>query len=738
MRRWLAELRRAPVRIATSIVALALAVGAIGVFAIPAVSTSSLRDAAARDRLADITLDTTDTGAPAVDALGDVPNVTAVEGQVVAHVLAADGRSLVVLGKDLSTQRLDVVAVDEGRLPDAPGEVVVADGLAGVGDRVDVTGPDGGTTSLTVVGVGGTRSGTDADVVYAPTGTAAALADVSGVNRVVVAAEDTTAEALDRTADALRIRLSTDGVELTELSETRPGGRHPIEADIAQVSSLVGLLGVVAGLVALVLLGSTTNTLISERTREVAVMRALGARPRPLRRRLRRLAVGIAAVAVVIGVPLGVVVSNVIARMVLQEFVGITPGLAVSVPVMVGSALFALVGAQLVAARAARRVTRLELATALRDRDGNPYGRRRSERLAARLPGGRLLDRVAWRDGLHRRSRSLAILAQITAAVAALLTIASLATTVNEFDDAQYDGWNWATRTSVIGPGLDVDDRVADADPRSEVAAFVAGEHDGWEVDVVGLARHTAMIDPELDAGRWFDGPGEAVVATGYADRVGVAVGDAMDVRLASGTHEYRVTGLHPTIGRTVLLDRDGLAADLGSPGRGNVLLSLDTTPATILDGPTEVVGLSQLNGDDSGRRAIVLIFAAIGAVVVSVAGLAVLSGLAVNVHERRRELAALQAIGGRRRHVFRVVLAELAPLAVAGCGLGLVAGYLGARAIIGSFEASNAVEIGFTFASGAIPAAVAVVVVGSVLVSGLMVRRVTRRPPAVTLRSAT
>ncbi len=738
MRRSLAELRRAPVRIVTTVVALALAVGAIGVFAIPTVSTSSLRDAAERDRLADITLDTTDTGSAAVDGLDDVPNVTAVEGQVLAHVAAADGRPLTVLGKDFSTQHLDVVAVDEGRLPAAPGEIVVADGRAEVGARVDVTGADGTSTSLTVVGAGGTGSGTDAGLVFASTGTAAALADVTGVNRVVVAAEDTAAGALDRTADALRARLAADGVGLTDLPGTRPGGRHPIEADIEQVSSLVGLLGVVAGLVALVLLGSTTNTLITERTREVAVMRALGARPRPLRRRLRRLAVGIAAVAVVIGVPLGVVVSNVIARLVLQEFVGLTRGLAVSVPVMVGSALFALAGAELVAARAARRVTRRELAAALRDRDGSPYGRRRSERIAARLPGGRLLDRVAWRDGLHRRSRSLAILAQITAAVAALLTVASLATTVNAFDEAQYDGWNWATRTSVAGPGLDVDAAVADADPRSEVAVLAAGEHDGWEVDVVGLERNTAMIDAELDAGRWYDGPREAVLATGYAERVGVSVGDAVDVRLASGTHAYRVTGLHSTIGRTVLLDRDGLAADLGSPGHGNVLLSLDATPATTLDGPTEVVDLRELNGDDSGRRAILLIFAAIGAVVVSVAGLAVLSGLAVVVHERRRELAALQAIGGRRRHVFRAVLAELVPLAAGGCALGFLAGYLGARWIIGSFEASNAVEIGFTFATGAIPAVVAVVVVGSLLVCGVMVRRVTHRPPAVTLRSAT
>ena len=53
------------------------------------------------------------------------------------------------------------------------------------------------------------------------------------------------------------------------------------------------------------------------------------------------------------------------------------------------------------------------------------------------------------------------------------------------------------------------------------------------------------------------------------------------------------------------------------------------------------------------------------------------------------------------------------------------------------SFEASNAVEIGFIFATGAIPFAAAIVVLGSLVLGGLIVRRVTRRPVAVTLRGA-
>ena len=240
-----------------------------------------------------------------------------------------------------------------------------------------------------------------------------------------------------------------------------------------------------------------------------------------------------------------------------------------------------------------------------------------------------------------------------------------------------------------------------------------------------------------MDEGRWFAGPGEVAVSTGFAERVGLGVGDRIDVEMASGEHSYTVVGLHPDRDRSVFVDIDELAADLNQPGLGNVSMSTTDQPTTTLDGVVSVERFDDLSEDDSGRTAILLIFTAIGAVVVSVAGLAVASGLAVNVYERRHEFAALRAIGGRRRHVFRVVLAELLPLGVIGIGLGLVGGYIGAGAIMESFEASNAVEIGFTFATGAIPVAAAVVLFGSFVLGGLMVRRVTREPAAVTLRSA-
>lgn len=751
MRRFIREFRRAPARIVTSVFALSLALGAIGVMGVPEVAASSLRDEASADAIANIAIDTTDSRdvpvEPLVESVGGVDLAeTQIAALVDTGIETGAGSVITVLGVDIGEQDIDIVRADAGRLPTGRDEILVVEGLADLGALIPVTGGDGETSTLTVVGIGGTSYHAGEQLAFASTATARDLAGIEGSNRLVVHAGGG-ADELRIVADSIRDVLVDEDIAVVTLPVTVPHGRHPIETDISQVSLLVGLLGIVAGLVALVLLASTTTTLITERSREVAVMRALGGRQRAIRRRLRRLAMAIAAAAVVIGVPLGVLVSNYIARMVLEEFVGLTPGFAFSVPVMVGSALFALVGARLVAARAARRVTSRPLATALRDRDATPFGTRLSERIASRLAVAGLLERCGLRNGIHQRGRSLTMLAQITAAVAALMVVTSMATTVTAFNDAEHEHWDYTTRTTLAGPGLDMPAGLADGDDRSEMSIETTGEYEDWTIDVVGVEVGSEFLDPDLDAGRWYgsDGEGEVVLSTGFAQRVGLDVGDPVDVRLPNGVVEYEVVGLHPARGRYAFTEVDRLASDLGSSGMANVLLSADEIPAAMSaatvagdrSGVVTVQRLDDLADDDSGRHAIVLIFTAIGLVIVSVAGLAVASGLAVNVYERRHELAALQAIGGRRRHVMRVVLAELGPIAIAGVALGVALGYVGALGLIGAFEAADAVEIGLVFATGVVPLAAAMAVLGSLGLGSIMARRVTRRPAAVTLRSA-
>ncbi len=734
MRSMLRQFRRAPGRIIASVFALALAVGAIGVLAIPTVSQGTLRDAAGGQGLADIIVDTTSLDETQVATINDIDNVVAAEGEATVAVQLSDGVLTRMIGLDFDNQTMDIVQLAAGRLPVAPDEVVASESLGAIGDLVIANG-----VRYEIVGHGGTLWWSDSDVLYADLDAVTALGEHGGTNRLVVTAADDGIDELRAIADEVRLVLERDGDTYTTFPVYLPDGSTPIDQDIEQVSMLIGLLGIVAGLVALVLLASTTNTLITERTREVAVMRALGGRERPLRRRLRGISLGITTIALVIGLPLGIFISNFIARMVLEEFVGITPAFAVDWRVLVGSAVGVLLGARLVAARAARRVTRLPLAEALRDREGAPFGGRRSHRLAARIPTGGLFARIAARESLHRPARTLAVIVQISAAVGAAFLIPSLASSVNEYNTASHQPWAWQSMTVARDAGLPFPDTVTAGSDGSEPGIYGEGELAEWQIDVYGLEPDTAIFDPSLSSGRWIEGSArEAVVSAGFAERNDLGIGDALVIELASGEFEYELVGLSNDFSRSAYLDRSVLAADLGEPGMVNTVWSVQDQLEFSLPAASRTSTAADLAADDNaGRAAIVTIFGAIGVIVAGVAALAVLSSMTVSLFERRHELAAMQALGARRRRLRGLLIRELLPLGAVGLVGGLALGALGTRGIIGSFEASNAVDIGVVDATGWIPLIAAGTFAALIVLALVTVRSAGRRPVAVTLRGA-
>ncbi len=725
------QFRRAPGRILASIFALALAVGAIGVLAVPTVAGGTLDSAAERSGLADIIVSTTPLDADQIARVAELDGVVAAEGAAVLAVVTA-GIETDLIGLDIGTQTMDVLELTAGRLPADGYEIVTSPGFGEIGDRVAVD-----DASFEIVGHGGTLWWADSAVAYAELDSVVAL--TGGTNRLVITAADDGIDQLRAIADATRIVLAEQGDSFTEFPVYLADGTTPIDADIEQVSTLIGLLGIVAGLVALVLLASTTTTLITERTREVAVMRALGGRARPLRRRLRRIAIAITAVALAVGLPFGVLISNLIARMVLQEFVGLTPDIAIDWWVVAASAIGALVGARLVAARAAARVTRRPLAEALRDRDGSPYGHSFGQRLAARVPTGGLFGRLAARASIRRPARTVAILVQIAAAVAAAFLVPSLVTSVNGFNDATTAPWTWESLTEARDPGLPFDVSALAERDDVEAGVYSFGEIDDWEVDVVGLGPDTQYFQSELESGRWPSvGSREAMLSAGFADRRGHEVGDLITIDLASGPAQYVVVGTAQDAGRALYVDRDVLANDLGVPGGANVIWSSDPAPALELPVAATVTTAEEMAADSrAGRDAIVFVFGAIGVIVAGVAALAVISSMTVSLYERRHELAALQAIGARRRRLRGLLVRELVPIGLLGVAGGLALGALGTRGIIGSFESSNAVDIGVVDATAAIPFIVAGTLAVLVLLATVVARSVGRRPLAVTLRGA-
>ncbi len=768
-------MRRSPGRILSSMVALALAAGAVGVMAVPAVSSEALRQVTARDGLADLIIDTTPLSDDQLRRLSGVDGIARIEPQVVfsevvfsEKVFSEKVFSEKVFSEELdgaeepvrmvgmifgSEQTMDTITRIAGRVPEGPNEVIVSPGFAASADielgavlRGAVPRDEVGGEPLTVVGIGETVWWSDGPTVYLPFDTALARSPSRGANHLVVRAGVDgsvgldTDEGLRSLAAQIRSELAEDGGTFLQLPVTLPGHRTPIDDEIEQVSSVIGLLGMAAGLVALVLLSSTTNTLIAQRTREVAVMRALGARPRAIRRRLRRVAFGISATSLLVGIPLGIGIANVIATMVLEEFVGISPEVGWDWKVSVGTAAGILVGARIVSARSARRVAGLPLAEALRDRDGAPFGRSWTHRLACRVRLGRLRDRMALRAAVHRPARSVALVAQVAAGVGAIVVITGMAASVNAYNASARAPWSWEARAMVVDSGLHL---ASDTKPDRETGIWVFGETADWEVDVFGLDPATGMFDPNLRAGTWLQ-PGRrgVVVSEGFARQNGLDIGEDVLVELASGPHRYPVIGLAGDFARSIYVDREVLAADLGAGGRSNVVYASTVAGLRADNGDpamemTVVTAAELAEADGRGRKALVGIFAAIGLIVAGVAALAVVSSLSVNLFERRHELAAMQAIGARRAYLRGLVARELTPLALGGVLLGLVAGWLGTVAIVDSFEAFNAVDIPTEFVPIVAPASVLGVLAGTGVFALVAVRGCTRRSIAVTLRGA-
>lgn len=354
---------------------------------------------------------------------------------------------------------------------------------------------------------------------------------------------------------------------------------------------------------------------------------------------------------------------------------------------------------RVVSARAARRVTALPLAEGAWCTTGAPFGRRWYQQLARASPQGGVLAsppvrrcavRVAPRAWSHR----------IHGRVGAAFLVPSLATTVNEYDEAAFAPWRWETSaTARRRPAVRRERRRG---ARHDTAVFVYGRST-IAIDAWGLPATSSMFSAPLRSGRWFaPGSRELVMSAGLAED-GAGTTWATDVELASGTVAYTLTGTVDDHWIGVYADRDVLAADLGAPGRANVVLALRArrcptcrSPSTWRRRPTcrpsPAPGTDHDRRDlrcdrcDRRRRG----------------GLAVLSSMLVSLFERRHELAAMRALGARVdgcaccSSVSCCRSACSAPASVS-CS---VRSEL--RGIIASFEASNSVDIGVVDATGA------------------------------------
>lgn len=434
-----------PRRLLSAALAIVLGVGFVAASLMLATSMDATLRAAAggaiRDAKVVLTQNPESPEAPRltqeyVDALAALPGVERVRPVVNTYAMSIGGGNMQMVQLQTVPELTDRTTLVTGRLPEAKGEALVNLPAADVrrwapGDTVTLEGQT--AQEFTVVGVIDAASDTTTDPsfphVFAAMADIAGLSDRTTYTDVYVhgaAPEHDLADAIT----ALPATRDTGAAVLTagEASDLRV---MQFTRGSEQLTVMLLAFGAIAVIVAGLVVANTFAILVAQRTRQLALLRTVGATQGQVFRTVLIEAAVLGLVASLVGTALGAAAVAAIARfsrstnIMRIEHLAVTPRDVIA-PVVVGTLL--ALGAALVPARQATRVPPLaalrpQVATAVdpRVREGRPVGA-----LVAALVGFAVLAAGAVALPLMQVSAGLSVLVGIAGGLLSVTGVLAL------------------------------------------------------------------------------------------------------------------------------------------------------------------------------------------------------------------------------------------------------------------------------------------------------------------------
>ncbi len=288
-----------------------------------------------------------------LDTVRQVPGVAAAEGGVIGYTqMVKDGKAIEGVGGAPSfgvampdNENMPTVGeFREGAAPAAPGEIAVDAKTAelhelSVGDRVELLVPIGTAEAevVAIFGFGESDNLAGAVVIGFETSEAQRVLGLEGQFQSidVVGTGDVSAEALrDRIAAAI-----PDGLEAVVGAEQADALSGQLREGLAPLTNTLLAFAAVALLTGAFIIQNTFRIIMSQRIREFAMMRAVGASGRQLVTMVTVEAFAVALVASGIGILVGIFVASMITAM--FESVGLTLA-TVSPPILPRTIIVAL------------------------------------------------------------------------------------------------------------------------------------------------------------------------------------------------------------------------------------------------------------------------------------------------------------------------------------------------------------------------------------------------------------
>ena len=623
---------------------------------------------------------------------------------------------------DFATLRINTVHPEAGAWPPADGTLLVERSALpltrrAIGAALAIELPHAGRRSVTIAGTvhdpGVAPAGQEQAVYgYVTPRTLAALGETVPLTllKVVVARDADDAAAIERSARALAAWLDTQGSTVEQI-RVPPPGRHPHQAQMNAVLAMLTGFSALALVLGAVLCATVVGAWLAQQMRQVAIMKAIGARTHQLALPTLALVALLGLLATGVGLPLGAAAAAAFVRAIAQllnlRLADTAPSRELLVLLAVPGVALPLLAALWPVLASARRSVRAAL-----DDHGAGNEASAAARWAARVHTGSIALTLALRNSLRRRTRLALTLALLACAGAMLET--SLALRTAWADDvaraAQQRRWDIELALQApaawerIAARLRPLPKVQAAEPWNGSAAaagsngvelvhtYPDGGHGGFSLR--SAPPETAMIAPRVVAGRWLRAGDDDAVVLNTAARAAAfpdaRVGDTIALSIQHRPVRWRLAGIidetltpgaayvippvfdRATGGsgavsglRIALRDRDGADAALAQVSQA---LAAD---GLAVRGAITVQRFAAAQGGHVAILVAALGFIALLMGVVGLLGLA--SALSVAAAERTREFGVMRALGASRGLALRVVLAE--GIVIAGASWALAVG---------------------------------------------------------------
>ncbi|MFJ3985369.1 FtsX-like permease family protein [Streptomyces fungicidicus] len=617
---------------------------------------------------------------------------------------AGPGWPVTVAGRGDPGRDVDEVALLDGRWPTRSGEIALsADSslVPELGTEVAFTGLPG-DPALTVVGVARSVTRTaDAWVVPSQMPALTAPGSSGGYQMLYRLTGAGTPAGVTAGGEAVTASLPP-GAAVGEQSWLTV--RKSAERDTAVYVPFLAAFGVLGLVMSVLVVGNVVASAVGTGTRRIGVLKAVGFTPS----QVVRAYVAQALVPAAAGTVLGLLAGHLLAVPVLAETDEVygTSSLAVEpwVDLAVTAGVLGLVA--VTGWASAWRAGRLRTVDALAVGRTVASGRGRwAARLAGRLPLPRPVALGLVRP-FARPARALAMgTAVLFGTVAVTFTVGMGASLGRVMEARAHD----AADVTVPAPPPDVGPRGPGAearpaaDPAAVAAAVGAAAGTGkyyraakvratlsgptGTVDVIAFTGDASWGGYTMVSGRWFDGPGEAVVPTAFLAATGTRVGGTVTLNGLAEPVTVRIVGevLDPRRdGMQVFTDSSTLTA--ARPDLTETSHHIAVAPGTDVAGYvaalngrlTPLGATARAGGTGAGGDMVVTLNALAGfltLLLVAVAALGVLNGVLLDTRERVREIGVHKALGMTPRQTVLMVLTSVAVTGLAAGALGVPLG---------------------------------------------------------------